>query len=52
MREMTDAGGVLSRLAPLTVVGAGLTLLPAQLPAQEVAREVEFDRLWSHDTGG
>ncbi len=45
---MTDARRVLARLARIGVVGAGLSFLPAQLPAQGI----QFDRLWSHDTGG
>lgn len=48
MTEMSDPRRVLPRLARLAVVGIGLGLLPVGLPAQGI----EFERLWSHDTGG
>ena len=46
--DVSEDRRTLSRTIRIALFGAGLSLVPAPLAAQEVA----FDRLWSHDTGG
>lgn len=45
---MTDGQAATARLAGMSALLVGLSLLPAQQASQETG----FDRLWSHDTGG